>query len=259
MPCSQCFLEKLCSREGGVPSTTEALYGLKTTTRKIGRGGALFRAHDPLTAIYVVRHGAFKSVAVSREGHHKVTGFHLPGETMGLEAISEGRHFCTAIALEDSEVCAASYAQLERLASRVLPVYLSLLCALSSEAWRNQGLLLMADSLTAEQRVEGFLLSLSRRYGAHGGDIDRLHLPMSRVDVGSYLGLAHETVSRVFTRLSHDGLLRVHDRDVRLLDVERVEDIVGNHQQTASRSTDRNATLVDVRHHAKTQCEENVF
>ena len=131
--------------------------------RKVSRGAALYRNGDTFEALYAVRSGAFKSVGVSREGDEKITGFYLPGEMLGLDSISAGRHHYDAIALEDSDVCVIPYAQLEQMAASTPGLQRQLFRVLSSDISRDQGLMLLLGSMSAEQRLAAFLMSLSRR------------------------------------------------------------------------------------------------
>jgi len=175
-----------------------------------------------------VRSGAFKTVAVSRAGEDKVTGFYLSGDMMGLDAISGSQHTHDAVALEDSEVCIISYATLATLSLHTPGLQTRLFRMLSSDISRDQGLMLLLGCMTAEQRVSAFLLTLSRRHQKLGYSADRFHLRMTREDIGSYLGLTLETVSRLLSRMQRDGLIRVQHREIELTDVEALKDVAGH-------------------------------
>jgi CRP/FNR family transcriptional regulator len=164
---------------------------------------------------------------VSRHGSEKITGFHLAGELLGLDAISAGRHGFDAVALEDSEVCAVRFAALEKLALTVPVLQHQLFRLLSSDISRDQGLMLLLGSMAAEQRLAAFLLSLSRRYQRLGFAASRFALRMTREEIGNYLGLTLETISRLFSRFQREGLLKVRGREVELRNVERLREIVG--------------------------------
>jgi CRP/FNR family transcriptional regulator len=200
---------------------------LTRTKRRVRRGQALYRAGDVFESVYAVHSGSFKTVGVSRHGDEKVTGLHLPGEVMGLDAINTKTHGYDAVALEDSEVCVVPYARLTALASRIPELQTQLLRILSRDISRDQGLMLLLGGMDAEQRLAALLLSLSRRYEKLGYSMDRFNLKMTREDIGSYLGLTLETVSRLFSRLQREGLVVSHQRDVELTDIATLRDRMG--------------------------------
>jgi CRP/FNR family transcriptional regulator len=200
---------------------------LTRSKRRVRRGQAVYRAGDVFESVYAVHSGAFKTVGVSRHGDEKVTGLHLPGELMGLDAINAKRHGYDAIALEDSEVCVVPYARLTALTLRIPDLQAQLLRILSCDISRDQGLMLLLGGMDAEQRVAAFLLSLSRRYAKLGFSFDRFNLRMTREEIGSYLGLTLETVSRLFSKLQREGLLVSHQRDVELKDIATLRERMG--------------------------------
>jgi CRP/FNR family transcriptional regulator len=196
--------------------------------RKVARGAALYRNGDVFEALYAVRSGAFKAVGVSRQGDEKITGFYLPGEMLGLDSISPGRHPYDAIALEDSEVCVIPYVQLEQMAASTPGLQRQLFRALSSDISRDQGLMLLLGSMSAEQRLAAFLLSLSRRYQRLGFAASCFVLRMTREEIGNYLGVTLETVSRLMSRFQRAGLIAVQQRDIELNDVDGLMELVGH-------------------------------
>ena len=226
-PCSTCFLQGVCVPCALEPNEVEGFGALVSGKRRIARGSALYQIGDPLEFLYAVRSGAVKSVIVSSHGEETVTGFYLAGELMGLEAISRGRHGCQAVALEDSEVCAIPFAALSSMALSVPALQQQMFRMLSSDISRDQGLILRLSSMTAEQRLAAFLVGLSRRYRRLGFAADRFVLRMTREEIGNYLGLTLETVSRLFSRFQNEGLIAVRHRDVTLNDIQRLQEIVG--------------------------------
>jgi CRP/FNR family transcriptional regulator len=225
--CSSCCLQGVCVPCALDPAEIERVGELVTNKRRAARGQALFRSGDAFEYLYAVRSGAFKTVSVSRHGDEKITGFHLAGELMGFDAISSGRHGSQAVALEDSEVCAIPFAALSKLALSVPALQQQMFRMLSSDISRDQGLMLLLGSMSAEQRLAAFLLGLSRRYQRLGFAADRFVLRMTREEIGNYLGLTLETVSRLFSRLQREGLLAVKQRDIVLNDLQRLREIVG--------------------------------
>lgn len=200
---------------------------LTRVERRVAKGAALYRNGDPFESIYAVRDGSFKSAILSAGGTEKVTGIHLPAEIMGLDAINAGRHTCEAIALQDSVVCAISFARLSLLALRVPELQRQFLRILSADITRDQGLLLLMGAMTAEQRIAAFLLSLSRRHEKFGRPGTHFGLCMTRYEIGSYLGLTLETVSRVFARMQREGVIAARPREIELKDLTRLHETAG--------------------------------
>ncbi len=226
--CSSCCLKGVCLPCDLRSSELNRFDQIATAKRRVARGASLYHNGDGFDSIYAVRSGAFKTVGVSRHGDEKVTGFHLPGELLGLEAISSGRHGYSAVALEDSEVCAIPFAQLEQLAMSMPALQHQLLRLLSGDISRDQGLMLLLGSMTAEQRLAAFLLSVSRRHQRLGYSANRFVLRMTREEIGNYLGLTLETISRLISRFQREGLVAVQQRDIELRDAGRLMEIVGH-------------------------------
>lgn len=226
--CASCCLQSVCLPGDLGASDLERFGEIATTKRKVARGTSLYRAGDPFDALYAVRSGAFKTVGVSHIGDEKVTGFHLPGELLGLEAINAGRHGYEAIALEDSEVCAIPFAALEKMALAVPALQSKLFRVLSGDIARDHGLMLLLGSMSAEQRLAAFLLSLSRRYQRLGFSAERFMLRMTRDEIGNYLGLTLETVSRLLSRFQKEGVIGVRQRAIEIQDAARLRERVGH-------------------------------
>jgi CRP/FNR family transcriptional regulator, anaerobic regulatory protein len=184
--------------------------------RRVRRGEALFRDGDPCRSVYVVRSGTFKSVLTGPDGHEQVTGFQLAGDLLGLDGLAHGRYASAAIALEDSEAVVLPYARASL--SHVGDLHELLPRLLGRELVRKQKLAVLLACMSAEQRLASFLLNLSRRLQVRGYSATGFHLRMSRAEIGSYLGLTLETVSRTLSALQERGLLRVSGRHVELVD-----------------------------------------
>jgi len=226
--CSSCFLQGVCLPRGLSSAGLSELDELTIVKRRIARGVSLYRAGDAFDALYAVRSGAFKTTGVSSNGVEKITGFYLPGEVMGLDAINNDRHDYGATALEDSEVCVIPFDKLTELTLRIPALQQELFRLLSRDIARDHGLMLLLGSMTAEQRLAAFLLSLSRRYKRLGYAADHFVLRMTREDIGNYLGLTLETVSRLMSRFQRDGLLIAQQREVTFTDSDGLRGIVGN-------------------------------
>lgn len=219
-PCANCMMHWACIA-GAVPATQrERLERLVQTWRKVGKGETLFRAGDPFHALYAVRSGSFKTVVSHPNGADHVTGFQLAGETLGLDGIAGDRHTCDAVALEDSTVCFMPFQSVEDLCRDIRPLQHRLHQLLAEEIVRDCSLMLQLTSLGAETRVATFLLNLSARMQERGYSPTRFMLRMTREEIGSYLGMKLETVSRALSRFQREGWLAVEGKHIELLDKE---------------------------------------
>ncbi|SAK61972.1 Crp/FNR family transcriptional regulator [Caballeronia glebae] len=223
--CSTCSMQRICMPSGLSPIEYERLDAIICTTRVVRRGETLFRCGDPFQSLYAVRSGCFKTVVMHREGHEQVTGFHLAGDALGLDGVSADRHACDAIALEDSVVCIIPFDLLELLCREVKAVQHHIHRVMCGEIVRESGLMMLLGTMTAEQRVAAFLLNLSTRMKARGYSPAQFVLRMTREEIGSYLGLKIETVSRMFSRLQKAGVIDARGKEVRILDQARLEEV----------------------------------
>lgn len=226
--CSSCNLRELCLPVGLSSNQLDAIDTLVANQRQIARGDTLFRTGDPFDALYAVRTGFFKTCVSSEDGRDQVTGFQMAGELIGLDGISTDRHACDAVALEDSQVCVIPYHQLEDLSRQFNDLQHQFHKIMSREIVRDHGVMLLLGSMRAEERLAAFLLNLTQRLQARGFSASSLVLRMTREEIGSYLGLKLETVSRTFSRFQDDGLLAVKQRDIRILDQEGLRKLVNS-------------------------------
>ncbi|MCB2020205.1 MAG: fumarate/nitrate reduction transcriptional regulator Fnr [Rhizobacter sp.] len=216
--CSSCSLRELCLPVGLSDEDVERLDQLVGARRALKRGEVLFHAGDRFESLFAVRTGFFKTRISSEDGRDQVTGFQMAGELLGLDGISEDRHSCDAVALEDSQVCQIPYARLEELSHKVTDLQRQFHRVMSREIVRDHGVMLLLGGMRAEARLAAFVLNLTQRLQARGFSATSLVLRMTREEIGSYLGLKLETVSRAFSRFQEDGLLEVKQRDIRVLD-----------------------------------------
>ncbi|CAJ0779565.1 Transcriptional activator protein Anr [Ralstonia condita] len=216
--CANCVMHWACLTNA-VPSAQRThLERMVHTWRKVGKGEALFRAGDTFHSIYAIRSGSFKTVVSHPNGSNHVTGFQFPGETLGLDGIAADQHTCDAIALEDSTVCSMPFHCVEDLCQDIRPLQHRLHQLLAEEIVRESGLMLLLAGLTAEARVATFLLNLSARMQARGYSPSSFTLRMTRDEIGSYLGMQLETVSRALSRFQREGWLTVEGKRIELLD-----------------------------------------
>jgi len=224
--CASCNLRELCLPMGLSDGQLEQLEGLVNQRRSVARGEALFHNGDTFTALYAVRAGFFKTCITAEDGRSQVTGFQMAGELLGLDGIGTERHTCDAIALEDSAVCIIPFAELETLSREFSDLQRQFHRIMSREIVREHGVMLLLGSMRAEERLAAFLLNLMQRLRARGFSASELVLRMTREEIGSYLGLKLETVSRAFSKLQDDGTLDVKQRQIRILDTPALQALV---------------------------------
>ncbi len=225
--CSTCNLREIClptglNREELAHVDAHMVVG----QRKVARGEALIHAGDRFDALFAVWTGFFKSVITSRQGREQVTGFQTTGELIGLGGIDAGRHEVDVIALEDSQVCVIPYAQLETLARELPSLQRQFHRHMSHEIATDHEAMLQLGSLHAEERVAAFLLNLVHRLEVRGFSSSSVLLRMSRDEIGSFLGLKFETVSRTLSKFQADGLLFVRQRQIQITDPEGLKQVL---------------------------------
>jgi len=224
--CSTCSLRESCLPLGLSLPDIERLEELVAASKRFRRGERLFRAGDAFESLYAVRVGFLKTTALSADGHEQVMGFHMAGELVGLDGISNGTHTCEAAALEDTDVCVIPYAGIEAGASAVPKLRNHFLKVMSREIVREHGAMLLLGTMNADERLAAFLLNLSLRFEARHYSRTEFVLRMTRAEIGSLLGLKLETVSRTLSRFAQDGLLEVNQKHVRIVNPDGLRAIV---------------------------------
>ncbi len=220
--CGSCSLHQLCLPTGLGDSDTNRLDGIMTR-RRVPRGTVLFRMGDAFTNLYAIRFGHFKTHQLSADGVEQVTGFQMAGELLGMDAISTDQHHCYAVALEDSEVCEIPFEKLERLFSEIPTLLRHFHRTMSQEITRDQSAMLLLGNMMAEQRFAAFLVNLASRYKARKYSGTSFQLRMSREEIGNYLGLTIESVSRLISRFKKLGCLEVDKREINIIDPALLE------------------------------------
>jgi len=221
--CTSCNLRELCLPGGVCIEDLEQVQNIVYARRRIKRGESLFGAGDSFESIYAIRSGFFKTSVVDGEGREQVTGFFMGGELLGMDGIGAGRHNGTAVALEDSEVCVMPYSLIESMSREYPQLQRHLHAVLSREIVRDHGVMMLLGSMRAEERLAAFLSNLSKRFVRRGYSQSDFHLRMTREEIGSYLGLKLETVSRLFSQFQKDGLIEVEQKHVRIIDIPGLE------------------------------------
>ena len=220
--CSTCAFSAACLDSGYDKSQLHDLHVLVEHTGPFREGEHLFREGDAFNAIAAVRAGTVKTYVTDASGREQVQGFFLPGEVIGLNAISQARYPCNAVALDSVMLCRFSFPTMAALATRMPGLQQQLFRLLSQDIGKAA---LLAGNYSADERMAAFLISLSRRYAARGFSANRFLLTMSRTDIANYLRLAAESVSRVFRRFQDEGLIRVDRREIELLGRVRLEEL----------------------------------
>lgn len=223
--CATCHIRELCV-PGGIPSKDmERLDQLVARRRKVRKGCALFSAGDHFQSLYAVRTGFFKTCIQLPSGEDQITGFQMPGELLGLDGVAQERHHVEARALVESELCVLPYSELERIARAFRPLQQQLHRLMSREIVRENSVLMLLGGMRAEQRVAAFLVNLSERFRRLGFSADEFMLRMTRGEIGSYLGLKLETVSRTFSKLQERGIIETQNKLIRITDQQRLRKI----------------------------------
>ncbi|MEX0964966.1 MAG: fumarate/nitrate reduction transcriptional regulator Fnr [Pseudohongiellaceae bacterium] len=224
--CTSCRLNELCLPLALNKSEIHQLDAIVERNRPYKKGEHLYRQSDEFKSVYAVRSGSFKSYFLSDGGRGRVTGFYLPGEIIGMDGISSKKYANSTCALEHSSICEIPFTQLERLSHELPNLQHHFFAIMGDEIAKDQQVHTLLSSYTAEERTASFLLGLSTRYARVSLSPTRFLLPMTRGDIGEYLGLTVETVSRIFTSLQKKGLISVNNREIELLDIDTLRDII---------------------------------
>lgn len=224
--CTSCALARFCLPKGLSKPEIDTLDGLITRSRPLRRDEHLFGMNDSCHHLYAVRSGAIKTSAVSPNGKERIVGFHLPGELVGLDALDDGRHSCTAIAVEPTTLCQFPFRKLQELSAAHARINAQFHRLIGESIAQSYEMLLLLGKKSAEERVAAFLLNLSARCARRGFSPLELNLSMSRRDISNYLGLALGTVSRLLGDLQDKKVLAVRKRWVRILDMDYLQAIV---------------------------------
>lgn len=231
--CLSRSISKLCLSIDLNSQDLERLNTLIIERIRVRKGSALYRMGDPLRSLYAVRVDAFKTSMMSDDGHNQIMGFQIPGDMLGLEAISTGYYGCDALALEDSEVCSIHFLRLEKLAQDLPAIQHNLSKLLSREIVRDKHMMFLIGNLNSNERLADFLLNLSQQLSTLGNSSTNFVLKMSRDDIGSYLGLRLETICRCIAHFRNHALAEIVGRDVKILNIEGLRYLIAGHHRKA--------------------------
>jgi CRP/FNR family transcriptional regulator len=223
--CSTCAMGQLCLPVGMSQQDLAKMDTLVQERVRVHKGETLYRMGEALTAVYAIRFGTLKTQVTMEDGRTQITGFHLPGEVLGLDGLSEMQHASDATALEDTEVCVVRFDDLQTLSGTLPSLQQQFLRLMSKEISQDQVMLITLGSMRAEERLAAFLVNMSERLSVRGYSSSEFVLRMSREEIGSYLGLKLETVSRLFSRFAEAGLIQIRQRHVKLVDMEGIKQV----------------------------------
>ncbi len=224
--CSACSLHELCLPTGLSGDELKSVDRLIDRRRTVKRGDYLFRAGAALHVLYAIRSGFLKSCVLHEDGREQVAGFHMMGDLMGMDAIGTNQHLCDAVALENSDVCEIPLQDLEALSRQIPSLQQHFHRIMSREIARDHGVMLLLGSMRAEERLAAFLLNLSQRFSLRGYSPTEFHLRMTREEIGSYLGLKLETVSRALSHFQAQGLITVQNKHLCILEIDGLRKLI---------------------------------
>ena len=227
--CSACSLHELCLPAGLSAEELKSVDQMIDRRRPVKRGDYLFRAGAALHVLYAIRLGFIKSCVLHEDGREQVAGFHMMGDLLGMDAIGSNQHLCDAVALEDSDVCEIPLQDLETLSRQIPSLQQHFHRIMSREIARDHGMMLLLGSMRAEERLAAFLLNLSQRFALRGYSPTEFHLRMTREEIGSYLGLKLETVSRALSHFQAQGMIAVQNKHLRILKIDGLRELVSQH------------------------------
>ena len=225
--CKECNLRELCFPHGMNDEDLTNMDAVVEQPKPLHKNDFLYRDGDSAVAIYAVRSGCVKTMTESANGDEQIVGFHLPGELLGLDGFAEGSHACNAVALETSSVCELPLNQLDTLCHKLPGLQKQIRRIMGKEVSNDHKLLLLLGKMTAEERLASFLLSLSGRMEERHWKESEFNLSMPRQDIANYLGMAVETVSRLFATFQSEKIIDVDRRHITILDMKRLKVIVG--------------------------------
>lgn len=225
--CQSCSISRLCLPVMLVESEVEHLDSIVQRSRPLRKSEQLFSAGDNFECVFAVRSGSFKSYTISEDGIEQITGFHLPGEIVGFDAINTGHHPSFSKALETAAVCAIPFDKLQVLAGDMPALQNQLFKVMSQEIREDQELMMILNKKAADERLAAFLINLSQRFGRRGLSSLKFRLTMTRSDIANYLGLAVETVSRLLTKFQQKAFIGVEDKDIEITDIESLSALAG--------------------------------
>lgn len=225
--CRQCNLRELCFPRGMNEEELTNMEAIVDQPKPFHKNDPIYHDGDKTVAIYAVRSGCVKTMTESANGDEQIVGFHLPGELLGMDGFADGAHTCNAVALETSSICELPIDKLESLCTNLPSLQRQMRRIMGKEVNSDHKLLLLLGKMSAEERLASFLLSMSSRMIERHWKANEFNLSMPRQDIANYLGMAVETVSRLFATFQNEKIIDVDRRHITILDMPRLKAIVG--------------------------------
>ncbi|WP_373331818.1 fumarate/nitrate reduction transcriptional regulator Fnr [Thiopseudomonas alkaliphila] len=229
--CRDCSLSTLCLPLSLNMEDLDLLDDIVKRGRPLKKGDYLFRQGDSFSSVFAVRSGSLKTYSVSDCGEEQITGFHLPSEFVGLSGVDTELYPTSAIALETTSICEIPFERLDELSATLPQLRRQLMRIMSREIRDDQQMMMLLSKKTADERIATFLVNLSARFSARGYSATQFRLAMSRNEIGNYLGLAVETVSRVFTRFQQASLIEAEGKEIKIINNEELCQLAGGPAQ----------------------------
>ena len=231
--CQDCSISQLC-----IPFTLnehelDQLDNIIERKKPIQKGQTLFKAGDELKSLYAIRSGTIKSYTITEQGDEQITGFHLAGDLVGFDAIVNAKHRGFAQALETAMVCEIPFETLDDLSGKMPALRQQMMRLMSGEIKGDQDMIMLLSRKNAEERLAAFIWNLSRRFGQRGFSQREFRLTMTRGDIGNYLGLTVETISRLLGRFQKSGMLAVNGKYITIEDHALLSELAGQAEQPA--------------------------
>jgi len=214
--CSNCNLHELCLPHGLQATDLKKLEVVVKGSHPIEKGKHLYRTDDIFESFYAIRSGSVKVYVINESGEEQIIGFYFPGEIIGFDGIEHHKHLTSAVALETTTFCSLPYDKINDICMQIPDLQNQMFRLLSREISNENQLLLTINKRSAEERIASFLISLSSRFKKLGYSAKEYNLPMSRQEIGNYLGLTIETVSRLFSKFQRNGLVTINRKSIRL-------------------------------------------
>ena len=224
--CAHCHIKTICMPQEMSKSDLLRIEAVISRRLKIKKGTTLFYWGDPFASLYTIRVGVFKTCVTSQDGRIQITGFQMAGDILGLDGIVSQHHTCDAVALEDAEVCVVPFHLMEALSREMITLQHHVHRIMSQKIVHDQSVMLLLGSMRADERVATFLSNLVQRLHARGFSRSALVLRMTREEIGSYLGLKLETVSRTLSKLAEDRIIAIHRRQIDIINPDGLQRIV---------------------------------
>lgn len=223
--CGNCRLNTICLPISLHIDDVEKLNQIVQRGKPLQKGDYLYRANDKFDSVYAIRSGAVKALTISDKGEEQVTGFYLPGEVVGMDGIANGHYTNSVIALETASVCEIPFNRMEELSLKIPSLQRNFFQLMSREITQDHQVITLLSKSRAEERIAALLLSISNRNSRRNLSAATFFLPMSRTDIGNYLGLTIETVSRIFTRLQQQQVIAVDKKEIQIIDMDGLHKI----------------------------------